>query len=59
MMVAVTRVVALVGAAAATNMNGLYQVNSVDKTNVPFNTDYASKGHEFFDVGFRAPGARP
>ena len=32
------------------NMNGKYVVTSVDKFGVPFNDDYASKGHEYFDV---------
>jgi len=32
------------------NMNGKYSVASVDKQNVPFNDDYASKGHDYFDV---------
>ena len=34
----------------AVNMNGKYSVASVDRQNVPFNDDYASKGHEYFDV---------
>ena len=37
------------GAARASNLNGDYRVASVDGL-VDFNTDYASKGHEFFDV---------
>ena len=37
-------------ATASGNMNGDYVVSSIDKTNVPFNDDYASKGHEYFDV---------
>ena len=37
-------------ATASGNMNGEYIVSSVDKTNVPFNNDFASKGHEYFDV---------
>ena len=32
------------------NMNGKYVVASGDKVHVPFNDDYASKGHEYFDV---------
>ena len=36
--------------AATSNMNGRYSVSSVGKTDVPFNDDYASKGHEYFDV---------
>ena len=32
------------------NMNGAYRVASGAKQNVPFNTDYASKGSEYFDV---------
>ena len=40
----------LLGAARASqNMNGDYRVASVDGL-VDFNTDYASKGHEYFDV---------
>jgi len=38
------------GAAAVANMNGRYSVASVDQVGVPFNDDYASKGHEYFDV---------
>lgn len=34
----------------AENMNGNYVVASGDKIGVKFNVDYASKGHEFFDV---------
>ena len=37
------------GGSANTNMNGEYLVASKDAI-VPFNTDYASKGHEYFDV---------
>ena len=37
-------------ACLAANMNGRYSVSSVDKQDVPFNDDYASKGYEFFDV---------
>ena len=37
------------GAARASNLNGDYRVASVDGL-VDFNTDYASKGHEYFDV---------
>eukprot|EP01062_Namystynia_karyoxenos_P072098 TRINITY_DN67_c0_g2_i2.p1 TRINITY_DN67_c0_g2~~TRINITY_DN67_c0_g2_i2.p1 ORF type:complete len:775 (+),score=214.49 TRINITY_DN67_c0_g2_i2:95-2419(+) len=36
--------------AAPTNMNGLYEVASGEHQDVGFNTDYASKGHEYFDV---------
>jgi hypothetical protein len=32
------------------NMNGEYAVASGARQNVNFNTDYASKGHEYFDV---------
>jgi hypothetical protein len=32
------------------NMNGKYSVSSGDKLDVPFPDDYASKGHEYFDV---------
>ena len=32
------------------NMNGRYIVASVGKQGVPFNDDYKSKGHEYFDV---------
>ncbi|KAH8060478.1 hypothetical protein JL722_4576 [Aureococcus anophagefferens] len=39
------------GAAASGNMNGPYTVSSgAGKTGVAFNSDYASKGHEYFDV---------
>eukprot|EP00325_Prymnesiales_sp_UTEX-LB-985_P010507 CAMPEP_0174696172 /NCGR_PEP_ID=MMETSP1094-20130205/2390_1 /TAXON_ID=156173 /ORGANISM="Chrysochromulina brevifilum, Strain UTEX LB 985" /LENGTH=884 /DNA_ID=CAMNT_0015892883 /DNA_START=17 /DNA_END=2671 /DNA_ORIENTATION=+ len=41
---------ATVSTATAGNMNGKYSVASVDKQDVPFNDDYASKGHEYFDV---------
>lgn len=34
----------------AENMNGRYMVASGDRFDVPFNDDYASKGHEYFDV---------
>merc|ERR1719330_1914271 len=34
----------------AANMNGDYLVASGDKFGVLFNADYASKGHEYFDV---------
>lgn len=34
----------------AANMNGEYVTASGDKFDVPFNSDYASKGHEYFDV---------
>ena len=37
-------------AKAGGNMNGDYIVSSVDKLGVPFNDDFASKGHEYFDV---------
>mmetsp|Transcript_15463 Transcript_15463/g.36558 ORF Transcript_15463/g.36558 Transcript_15463/m.36558 type:complete len:894 (-) Transcript_15463:53-2734(-) len=39
----------LAGVAAA-NMNGKYSVASGDRQDVGFNDDFASKGHEFFDV---------
>jgi len=32
------------------NMNGKYVLASGDKINVPWNDDYAAKGHEYFDV---------
>ena len=32
------------------NMNGAYPVASGDDQDVPYNTDYASKGHKYFDV---------
>lgn len=32
------------------NMNGRYKVASGGRQAVPFNDDYASKGHEYFDV---------
>ncbi|KAH8060775.1 hypothetical protein JL721_8992 [Aureococcus anophagefferens] len=39
------------GAAASGNMNGPYTVSSgAGKTGVAFNSDYASKGHEYFDA---------
>ena len=34
----------------AANMNGRYKVASGEKQGVAFNDDYASKGHEYFDV---------
>ena len=37
-------------AAANGNMNGAYLVASIGDQGVPFNSDYASKGHEYFDV---------
>jgi len=37
-------------AASSGNMNGKYSVASGDRQDVKFNDDYASKGHEFFDV---------
>ena len=37
-------------AAASKNMNGRYVVASGKDQGVPFNDDYASKGHEYFDV---------
>jgi len=36
--------------ALGVNMNGKYSVSSGDRMDVPFNDDYASKGHEYFDV---------
>mmetsp|Transcript_58745 Transcript_58745/g.128742 ORF Transcript_58745/g.128742 Transcript_58745/m.128742 type:complete len:880 (+) Transcript_58745:49-2688(+) len=36
--------------ASAVNMNGKYLVGTGDKMPVDFNDDYASKGHEYFDV---------
>eukprot|EP00322_Chrysochromulina_rotalis_P000677 CAMPEP_0115847920 /NCGR_PEP_ID=MMETSP0287-20121206/10641_1 /TAXON_ID=412157 /ORGANISM="Chrysochromulina rotalis, Strain UIO044" /LENGTH=898 /DNA_ID=CAMNT_0003301789 /DNA_START=6 /DNA_END=2702 /DNA_ORIENTATION=+ len=41
---------AVSGTAAVQNLNGRYSVASVDQVGVPFNDDFASKGHEFFDV---------
>ena len=35
---------------AGQNMNGLYYVASGGIQDTKFNTDYASKGHEYFDV---------
>lgn len=32
------------------NMNGKYRVASGARQDVGFNDDYASKGHEYFDV---------
>ncbi len=41
----------LVAHAAAVNMNGDYVVASGARQSVPtYNTDYASKGYEFFDI---------
>merc|ERR1719203_353742 len=34
----------------AKNMNGKYSIASGGRQDVPFNDDYASKGHEYFDV---------
>ena len=31
-------------------MNGAYVVATGGKVGIPFNDDYASKGHEYFDV---------
>ena len=42
--------VAAGAAAVSGNMNGKYSVSSGARQDVPFNDDYASKGHEFFDV---------
>ena len=36
--------------ALAENMNGKYAIASGSRQNVAFNDDYASKGHEYFDV---------
>ena len=47
-------VVAATAAAPSGNMNGLYKVASGAKQDVEFNTDYASKGHKYFDVHVRA-----
>ena len=50
---AIAMLVAVLGTLAAEasgNLNGRYTVTSVDKLGVPFNDDYASKGHEYFDV---------
>ena len=43
---------AVIGIAAAVNqnMNGDYLVASGVRQNVSYNTDYASKGMEYFDV---------
>jgi hypothetical protein len=43
----------LLGLAAATtsgNMNGKYSVTSGSDLDAPWNDDYKSKGHEYFDV---------
>ena len=37
-------------ATSGSNLNGKYSVASVDKQDVPFPDDYASKGMEYFDV---------
>ena len=37
-------------ATSRSNLNGKYSVASVDKQDVPFPDDYASKGMEYFDV---------
>ena len=34
----------------ASNMNGEYVVASGNNQNVNYNTDYASKGYEYFDI---------
>ena len=49
---AVSLLFLLAGGAAGVsqNMNGAYQVVSGADPDAPFNTDYASKGHEYFDV---------
>lgn len=39
---------AIIGRSA--NMNGDYIVASVDKVGVPFEDDYAARGHDYFDV---------
>ena len=41
---------AAAAAVASGNMNGKYSVASGDRQDVAFNDDYASKGHEYFDV---------
>ena len=41
---------AAAAASASGNMNGKYSVASGDRQDVAFNDDYASKGHEYFDV---------
>mmetsp|Transcript_36428 Transcript_36428/g.67040 ORF Transcript_36428/g.67040 Transcript_36428/m.67040 type:complete len:907 (-) Transcript_36428:128-2848(-) len=41
---------ALATTTQAANMNGEYVTASGGKFDVPFNSDYASKGHEYFDV---------
>ena len=40
----------IVHVAHAPNLNGKYQVASVGDLDAPFNTDYESRGHEYFDV---------
>ncbi|KAH3737860.1 uncharacterized protein LOC127850309 [Dreissena polymorpha] len=42
--------VAFIKQGNAENMNGRYLVASGSNQGVPFNDDYASKGHEYFDV---------
>jgi hypothetical protein len=39
--------------AMATNLNGDYAVSSVADIDTEFNSDYASKGYEYFDVWVR------
>jgi len=41
---------AAAGIAAGANLNGDYSVSSGGRHDVAFNSDYASRGHEFFDV---------
>jgi hypothetical protein len=43
-------VLSLLAGALAANMNGNYTVSSGSRYPAPFNTDYASKGYEYFDV---------
>lgn len=40
----------LLGTMAAKNMNGKYAVSSRGDIDVPYNSDYASKGYRYFDV---------
>ena len=42
--------VAAVAGAKSGNMNGKYQVASVDETAAPWNDDYSTKGYKYFDV---------
>jgi len=50
MFVVLIAALSVVALAAPSNMNGKYIVTSGNKVGVQFNDDYASKGHEYFDV---------